>query len=209
MRKPFFMGLLILLLASTPAWGQATDSSAVTTETPNVVAPPFQPRFSIFVGPAGVIDTSANLLRGWEGGMGVQGGARLLLRRVQAEGGMLRHSFVSRNDEIPDFTTLLVYVGGGYIVSFTDEVNLHVGARVGNVRMSFDEATEFAGVRTESELTFSPYVRGWFAVNRTMSLFGEVSWSRVYTADRFHMGFFTLGLSYAFVAPDWAISFLQ
>lgn len=206
-----FRYLFVLLLLGSPllttARAQAPDSTA---------APPLPKRalLAINLGALGTMASSPNISNTWDPGMSLAFSSSLLLERVFLEGGLSLHSYSSRNLGIPgelfvpDFSATHVFLGGGYVRPISADVSLHVGAQIGTFRMTFDEDT-FAGVRTESELTFTPYVRARFAINRAISLFTGISYTRVYTADRFSLGFFTMGISYARAAPNWVVSFLR
>lgn len=206
-----FICLLVIAVAYSPTFALAQSVDSTNTDTINQApARPAQPPalLSFNVGLSSIAGTTSNFLAGWESGIGIKGGGWLLLEPIQLEGGLELHSFSGRLMEIPDFSSIHVHVGAGYMLRFSETTVLHLGGRVGNFRMSFDEDT-FAGVRRESELTFTPYVRGWFAISTSVSLHAELAYARVLTAERFGLGFFTLGVSYALAAPDWALAFLQ
>jgi hypothetical protein len=192
--KYWLLALAVTLVGAQPVQAQSGSTPFETLEL----------RFS------GARNLNRNFLHAfWQQGTGGEFSIETPFYLGYAEVGGAYHRYPVNEATVPAFDAVLVYAGWGLGVGVADRLRLEGGARIGNYRMSFDEATLFPGVKNESELALMLNARLAIRLVGPMSLRVGGSYMKVYTFLRLNLWYASAGLSYRLNSPNWLKEFLR
>ena len=144
----------------------------------------------------------------WQSGTGVEAALATPFYVGFLELGTAIHRYEADQD-VPGFGALWLYTGWGLGVDVADRFRLDGSARLGNYRMSFDDASEFAGVATENELGVMLNARLAVRLVGPVSVYASGSYLQAYTFLRLKLWYASAGLSIRTPSPDWLKNILQ
>jgi len=119
------------------------------------------------------------------------------------------HRFDASAD-VPGFRALWISSGWGFEVPVHTRITLKQVIRIGNYRMSFDDAsTSFSGESSESDFVGSAGVLGSFKFSHKWFLFAETEYLRVQTQPLMHLWFTSAGIGYRIQTGKTVKTFLE
>ena len=112
--------------------------------------------------------------------------------------------------DAPGFGALWLYGGWGLEKTWWGFIRVRSSARLGNYRMSFDDAeSHFAGTRTESDLALSAGVGLALALAGPVSVQARASHLRVHTSPQLRLWYVSLGVSVRLETGEDLLAFLR
>lgn len=145
----------------------------------------------------------------WQQGTGGEFSVATPFYLGYAEVGGAYHRYPVKQFTVPAFDALLSFAGWGLSGSVADRLRLEGGVRIGTYRMTFDEITDFPGVKNESELALMLNARLAVRPVGPVSLHVGGSYMKVYTFLRLNLWYASAGLSYRLNSPPWLKDFLR
>jgi hypothetical protein len=144
----------------------------------------------------------------WRPSSGVTGRVATPFHVGYLEVGARLSPYNARSSTQPQFDALHLWAGWGLRWQPAAFLALSSGARVGNLRMMFDEAA-VAGVKTESELTLSWVSRMDIALGAGLGLFAETTYEYTYTYLRTTLIHGSAGVSWTLRTPGWLRTMIE
>lgn len=175
-------------------------------EAPGQAVAPFA---TLEVAASGTLNVNRNTFhetwrRGYGGGLHVATPFYL----GTAELGADLHRYDSFVPPRPRFDALFLFAGWGVAADPPGPLDSYVGLRLGNYRMTFDDAT-FEGVRNESELAVALHGRLGLRLTDELQLFTAATLLQAYTFVRLRFAYASAGVSYRLDTPRWLQSVLE
>jgi len=190
----WLIGLVLLLAGGRAAWAQTETTPFETLEF----------RFS------GARNVNQNFLHTfWQQGTGGEFSVATPFYLGYAEVGGAYHRYPVKQFTVPAFDAVLTFAGWGLGVGVADRLRLEGGVRIGTYRMTFDEITDFPGVKNESELALLLHARLAIRPVGPVSLHLGGSYMKVYTSLTMNLWYASAGLSYRLNSPNWLKDFLR
>ncbi|HDQ45397.1 MAG TPA: hypothetical protein ENN17_07880 [bacterium] len=170
------------------------------------------PFHTVHVGSHGLIDTNRNRFhRYWQsrGGIDVFAESPFYAGRIQL--GFQYMPFSAVSDRQPSFNSLFVYADWKKEWRLSRTLACFLGGRAGFCRMRFDRSASGFSVHLMQEQEFAAGLcsglhYAWSEKWR-LSVTG-VTW-KIFTHERIHLAFLSMGLSRRFNTPPWLRKFLE
>ena len=163
-------------------------------------------RLDLRAGPSWNLGSDA-LSPEWERGLGVELGVDtpFYVGSLTAGIRLLAHPAAL---DVPDFRALAVWAGWGRSLSVS-RFRIGTDARLGNLRMSFDDPDAEPGIRNESEFTGAVTLWTDAAVGARSRL--RLAWSaeRTYTDPLLDLGYLSVSYVHSIRTPSWLEDFLK
>ena len=190
----FLLTLALAALTALPAQAQQRTEPFSTVE------------FRI----SGTSNVNRNFLHEfWKRGTGVEVSLATPFYLGFLEFGGTIHRYEAEQD-VPGFGAMWLYAGWGLGIEVANRLRLESSARIGNYRMTFDNAeTEFAGVANESELAMMVNARVAVRAAGPVSVYVSGSYLQAYTFLRLKLWYASAGLSFRLQTPEGLKSFLH
>ncbi len=152
------------------------------------------------------------LHRFWTASGGYQGSVTMPFYAGHVELGGIYHEYtrIPGQRVLRSFTSVIVYLGWGYRLSFLRRLSLEGGVRLGNHRIILPSTVRATpGFRNENELTMGLYAALRARLWHGLALRFSADYMKTFTFVRIHLVHLSVGLSYTFRSPSWLATLLR